>query len=245
MVRVIVNGASGKMGEESVGAVKNKAGLDLVAALDMGDNLSQAIQEMQADVVVDFTHPSCVFENAQLILNAGARPVVGTTGLTESELSAINELAIKKEMGAMVCPNFAIGAILMMKFAAEAVKYMPNVEIIEMHHDQKADAPSGTAIKTAELIYESNANVNPGLAQLKETESIKGARGGDKSRVPIHSIRLPGYVAHQEVICGGVGQTLTLRHDTINRESFMPGVVLACEKVMGIKGLVYGLEHVL
>ncbi|NBV43289.1 4-hydroxy-tetrahydrodipicolinate reductase [bacterium] len=243
MIKVVVNGARGKMGQETVRAVSVEQDLELVAAIDHGDDLALAIRTFRPDVVVDFTHPDSVMQNTLTILNEGANAIIGTTGLTEAQLSTIEATANAKSLAALVIPNFAIGAILMMKFAAEAAKYMPKVEIIEFHHDKKADAPSGTAIKTADMIHSVNHHINSN--KLEETELIEGARGGRKHNIPIHSVRLPGYVASQEVILGGVGQTLVIRHDTISRESFMPGVILSVRKIKQITGLVYGLENVL
>jgi 4-hydroxy-tetrahydrodipicolinate reductase len=243
MIKVLVNGAHGKMGAEVVLAVSREEDMVLVGKIDRFDNLAERIQTLKPDVVVDFTHPDVVNDNVKIILSEGVRPVVGTTGLSAADLAAIEKLAKKKKLGAIVAPNFAIGAILMMKFAAEASKYMPRVEIVEYHHDNKADAPSGTAIKTAEMIAATNHHINQ--AKLVETEIIPGARGGKKAQIPIHSIRLPGYVAHQEVLFGGLGQTLSLRHDALSRESFMPGVILSIRKVMQMDKLVYGLENLI
>lgn len=223
-IKVIVNGAKGKMGQETVKAVQLDKALELVAQIDLGDDLAAKIKELTPQVVVDFTTPKVVMENIRLILNTGTRAVVGTTGISPENLTEIKELCEKNKTAAMVVPNFAIGAVLMMKLSKEAARYLPKVEIIELHHDQKLDAPSGTAIKTAEMIKE-------------ET----------KGEVPIHSVRLPGYVAHQEVIFGTVGQTLKIRHDSISRESFMPGVVLSIKKVVESPAgkLTYGLEKIL
>lgn len=242
-IRVFINGYTGKMGEETVKAVLKEPSLTLVGKSRRGDDFIAMLKGAQPHVVVDFTHPSCVKQNTLTILENGAFALIGTTGLSEADLVELNTLAKEKNLGVLVCPNFAIGAILMMQFAAQAAKHMPRVEIIEFHHDKKADAPSGTALKTADLIYENNALINE--LPLQEKELIQGARGGAKNRIPIHSVRLPGYVAHQEVIFGGLGQTLTLRHDTISRESFMPGVVLAIQKIQSLRGVVYGLENVL
>ncbi|NQU18289.1 MAG: 4-hydroxy-tetrahydrodipicolinate reductase [Candidatus Saganbacteria bacterium] len=217
-IKVIVNGAKGRMGAESVKAVSKEADLELVAQTDLGDDLSEVIINTKAQVVVDFTVPKVAFLNAQKIIRAGAHAVIGTTGLTQENLKELGALCANNNVNCLVAPNFAIGAVLMMKFAKEAIKYMPNAEIIELHHDKKLDKPSGTAIKTAHIM---------------------------EKDVPIHSVRLPGLVAHQEVIFGGVGQTLTIRHDSITRESFMPGVVMAVRKVGSLKGLVYGLEKIL
>ena len=243
MVNVIVNGALGKMGQESVNAILGQPDLNLVASIDRDDDLQKTIEKTQASVVIDFTHPSCVKSNAIRTINAGCHAIIGTTGLSELDLHELDNLARQAAVGIMVIPNFAVGAVLLMKFAAEAAKHMPKVEIIEFHHDKKADAPSGTAIKTAEFIANTNSQVN--CVALDETELITGCRGGRKHNIPIHSIRLPGYVASQEVIMGGIGQTLTIRHDTISRESFMPGVILCVRKINQITGLVYGLENVL
>lgn len=217
-IKVIVNGAKGKMGQEVVKAVKNEADLELVAETDLGDDLGKKILEIGAEVVVDFTQPKTVMDSIRTILGYGAHGVIGTTGIAEDDLKEIKALCEANKVNCIVAPNFAVGAVLMMRFAKEAVKHMPKAEIIEMHHEQKADKPSGTALRTAQLM------------------------GKD---VPIHSVRLPGLVAHQEVIFGGVGQTLTIRHDSISRESFMPGVIMAIKKVKELKGLVYGLENLL
>lgn len=225
-IRVLVNGARGKMGSETVKAVGSAVDLELVEETDIGDDLAQAIRDTSAEVVVDFTTPSSAMKNVRSILQNKAHAVVGTTGLTKTNLSEIKKLCAKNKVNCIVAPNFAIGAVLMMKFAKEAAHYMPEVEIIELHHDQKKDAPSGTAIKTAEIIEADRKNIK-------------------HKKIPIHSVRLQGLVAHQEVIFGGLGQTLKIRHDSISRESFMPGVIMAIHKVKKIKGLVYGLENLL
>ena len=243
MIRILVNGALGKMGAETVKAVSGDAGLVLVAKTDATDDLTSIIKEAKPEVAVEFTHPACVKNNVELLLRAGVRPVVGTTGLSAADLADLDALARSCNLGVLVAPNFAIGAVLMMKFAATAAQYMPRVEILEFHHDQKADAPSGTAVKTADLIAETYEKINDVV--LDEKELVVGARGGNYRNIPIHSIRLPGFVASQEVIFGGLGQTLKLRHDSISRDSFMPGVLIAIRKVQEITGLVYGLENVL
>ena len=217
-IRVIVNGAKGKMGQETVKAILKEADLELVAQTDLGDDLAKTIKEKKAEVVVDFTVPKTVMGNIRAILENGAHGVIGTTGVTDENLHEIKLLCEKNKVNCLVAPNFAIGAVLMMLFSKEAVKHMPHAEIIEFHHETKLDKPSGTAIKTGHIM------------------------GKD---VPIHSVRLPGLVAHQEVIFGGPGQTLTIRHDSFSRESFMPGVVMAIRKVKGLSGLVYGLENLL
>jgi 4-hydroxy-tetrahydrodipicolinate reductase len=244
MTHVLVNGAKGNMGKAAVAAINADSALNLVSELDKDDNLADHLNhDSNIDVVVDLTHPSCVFDNVHTILSHGCHAVVGTTGLTEDQLRDLNDLGTTQKKAVIVCPNFAIGAILMMRFAQEAAKLMDRCEIIEYHHDKKADAPSGTAIKTAELIAESNNKINtPGLT---ETELISGSRGGNKHNIPIHAVRIPGIVANQEVIFGTQGQSLTLRHDTISREAFMPGLLLAVKATANHTGLVYGLEHLL
>lgn len=241
--RVIVNGADGKMGNEAVKAVLNTADLELVGRADIQDDLGALIAETKAEVVVDFTHPDAAMKNIKTILQNKAHAIIGTTGIMPDDLAEIKKLCAKFKVNCIVAPNFAIGAILMMKFAREAAHYMPEVEIIELHHDQKADAPSGTAIKTAELILADRKNVK--RPEKKVIEKIKNARGGRIGDIHIHSVRLQGLVAHQEVLFGGLGQTLKIRHDSISRESFMPGVILAIRKVGQLKGLVYGLENLL
>ena len=243
MIKVIVNGAKGNMGKEAVIAVNSDNELKLVAETDIGDDLMKKIKETGADVVVDFTHPSSAVENAKAIIMSGARPVIGTTGFTDGDIIELKKIAKEKNIGGLIAPNFAIGAVLMMNFSKEAAKYMPNVEIIEIHHDKKADSPSGTAIKTAQLISENRGEASP--VNIKTEEKVLGVRGGVKNEVHIHSIRIPGVVANQEVIFGGLGQTLTIKHDTINRQAFMPGVIIAIKKVIEINELVYGLEKIL
>ncbi len=242
-IKIVVNGAKGRMGSETVKAVLKEADLDLVGQTDLGEDLAAVIQATKADVVVDFTHPSSAMKNVKTILQNKAHAVVGTTGLTTANLAEIKKTCSKNKVSCVVAPNFAIGAVLMMKFAKEAAHYMPEVEIIELHHDQKADAPSGTAIKTAELILADRKNIK--RKGMKSIEKVKNARGGKMGDIHLHSVRLQGLVAHQEVIFGGLGQTLKVRHDSISRESFMPGVVMAIRKVRKLKGLVYGLENLL
>jgi 4-hydroxy-tetrahydrodipicolinate reductase len=240
-IRVLVNGAKGKMGSETVKAVLNAADLELVGQTDMGDNLVKAIQSTKAEVVVDFTLPTSVLDNVKTILKSKAHAIVGTTGLSSENLAEIKKLCARYKANCLVAPNFAVGAVLMMKFAKEAAHYMPQVEIIELHHDQKVDAPSGTAIKTAQLILSDRRNVK--RQKVKSVEKLKHVRGGEMGDIHIHSVRLQGLVAHQEIIFGGLGQTLKIRHDSISRESFMPGVIMAIRKIKKLKGLVYGLEN--
>tara|TARA_A100001015_G_scaffold308053_1_gene405011 strand:+ start:2896 stop:3633 length:738 start_codon:yes stop_codon:yes gene_type:complete len=245
MIKVIVNGAQGKMGKAAVQAIENDDSLTCVAQCDMGSNLLAVIQENDPDVVLDFTHPKSVFENSKLIITAGKHAVIGTTGLSEVQLTELSNLAQANQTGVLVCPNFAIGAVLMMQFATQAAKYLKEVEVIEYHHPYKADSPSGTAIKTVDMMTDEVSDINASFSELKQTEHIDGAKGGYYKNVPIHSVRLDSYIASQEVLMGGPGQRLTIRHDSIDRMSFMPGVCLALKKSIDVTGLVYGLENVL
>jgi len=242
LISVLINGYKGRMGQETVKAVTEDPELELVAQTDLGDNLYDTIKQAQAQVVVDFTTASVVMENAAVIIESGARPVIGTSGLLPDQIYELKKLCEKYNNGGVVAPNFAVGAVLMMKYAQDAAKYFPNVEVIELHHDRKADAPSGTAIKTANLLAESRKLVPK---KIDDKEIIPGARGAEAQDIRIHSLRLPGLVAHQEVIFGGQSQTLKIRHDSIHRDSFMSGVCLACKKVIHLNELVYGLEHLL
>ena len=263
MLKVVVVGADGRMGREVVKAVLKENDISLVGAVDtrnhghdigtlvngtpygvlLAGNLGRVLEETGADVVVDFTTPDIVMGNLAVVLKHRVHMVIGTTGISGESVEEINRDAAEAGVGVVIAPNFAIGAILMMRFAAEAAKYLPHVEIIELHHDQKLDAPSGTALKTAELIKNNREFIRQGHPD--EIEKITGARGSETYGMRIHSVRLPGLVAHQEVIFGGLGQTLTIRHDSINRESFMPGVILAIRKVVNLKGVTCGLEKLL
>lgn len=259
MIDVLVTGAAGNVGLEVLKAVTDAEDMRVCAAVDpsrsgtsidigadtpviCSGSLTEAIAQSSPDVMVDFTHPTVVEENIRLALAAGVDCVVGTTGLSADTLRALADGAVDNAC-LFVAPNFAIGAVLMMRFAAQTARYLPHVEIIELHHDKKADAPSGTALRTASLIAETRASVPD--APSRETEIAEGARGALVDDVSIHSIRLPGMVAHQEVLFGGQGQTLSIRHDTIDRTSFMPGVLLATRKVGALSGLVIGLENVM
>ncbi|HEY9897756.1 MAG TPA: 4-hydroxy-tetrahydrodipicolinate reductase [Pantanalinema sp.] len=261
-IRVAIAGAAGKMGLETVRTVALQDDMELVGAVDPnreGEDIGtiaagtpmhvacvasiEDLSEARPDVLVDFTTPSVVKANAMRALSMGMRPVVGTTGMSTSDLQDLDDAAQARGLGLLVAPNFAIGAILLMKFAQQAARYFGNAEIIELHHNRKADAPSGTAIKTAQMMRDERDAF--GLDDAPETEKLVGARGADFGGIHIHSVRLPGLVAHQEVIFGGVGQTLTIRHDSLTRESFMPGVMLAIRKAPELKGLVYGLENLL
>lgn len=242
-IHVLVNGAFGRMGQITTKAITDHPGFALVGQTGREYDLKKSIQDSKADVVIDFTCPEAVFDNAKTIMESGARPVIGTSGLTLDQVRFLQDLGKKNQLGGVIAPNFSLGAVLMMKHAQEIVKYLPNVEIIEMHHDQKADSPSATAIRSADLLAEACSQVNQPPHASHAT--IPHARGANHRGIPIHAIRLPGLLAHQEIIFGDTGETLVLRHDSIDRQCFMPGVCMAVEKVMNLKTLVYGLEHLL
>jgi 4-hydroxy-tetrahydrodipicolinate reductase len=219
--------------------------MEVVAAAGRGDDLSEALTSARPDVMVEFTVPEAAMGNIRAALEAGVTPIVGTTGLGPTELDEIRQLCESHQTAALVAPNFALGAVLLMRFAAEAARYLPDVEIIEMHHERKLDAPSGTAAKTAEMIAAARATTPTGQPE-GAFEKFPGVRGGrTEGGIQIHSVRLPGFVASQEVIFGGPGQRLSLRHDSIDRASFMPGVILAIRRMRSLSGLVYGLENLL
>ncbi|MGM0370072.1 MAG: 4-hydroxy-tetrahydrodipicolinate reductase [Bacillota bacterium] len=260
--KVVVSGALGKMGKEVVKLVDRTEKFELVGAVDVAevgeeiqdilgleqakakitDDLVSTLEEVEVDVVVDFTTPQVIMDNIKTTCQAGVDIVVGTTGITETDLEKIRDWNQDTNNKVIIAPNFAIGAILMMEFSKKAAKFLDDVEIIEQHHDAKLDSPSGTAIKTAELIQENLAEQEE---KVEEIEKIPGARGAEKDGINIHSVRLPGLVAHQEVLFGGEGQTLKLRHDSINRRSFMPGVALAINKLDEVDGVVYGLDNLI
>lgn len=262
-LRVVVIGAGGKMGREVVKAVSQAPDMELVGAVDVrcagqdagllagiGEigltvraSVEEALRSARATAVVDFTSPSSVRANVVTAVEHGVHAVVGTTGLSHDDWSYIDRLAKARGVGVIHTPNFALGAILMMRFAQEAARLFDQVEIIELHHDQKVDAPSGTALYTAELIRQVREEA-PAKAK-EEIEVVKGARGGEYGGIHIHSVRLPGLVAHQEVILGLPGQTLTIRHDSFSRESFMPGVLLALRRVHEVRGVLIGLEKLI
>lgn len=270
-IPVVVNGAAGKMGREVVKAVAQAVDMTLVGAIDRNPEyngtdagelaglsepleipitdqlepmLAFAAQERQPGVMVDFTHPSTVYDNIRSAIAYGIRPVVGTTGLSPDQIQDLAEFADKASTGCLVIPNFSIGMVLLQQAAIQASQYFDHVEIIELHHNQKADAPSGTAVQTAQMLAEMGKTYNP--AVVEETEKLPGARGGlAEEGIRIHSVRLPGLIAHQEVIFGAAGQIYTLRHDTSDRACYMPGVLLAIRKVLQLKSLVYGLEKLL
>lgn len=268
-IPVVVNGACGKMGREVIKAVSQAEDLNLVGAIDrdpgvIGHDIGEVVgygplevpvlNDLEATLVmaqsegqavmVDFTHPDSVYNNTRAAIAYGVRPVVGTTGLSAAQIKDLAEFADKASTGCLIVPNFSIGVVLMQQAALQAAQYFDHVEIIELHHNQKADAPSGTAVQTAQMLSQLQKSYNP--AQVKETEQMAGARGSTTDDgIRIHSVRLPGLIAHQEMIFGALGQIYTLRHDTSDRASFMPGVLLSIRRVMPLKSLLYGLDKIL
>ncbi|MDI6870052.1 MAG: 4-hydroxy-tetrahydrodipicolinate reductase [Bacillota bacterium] len=263
----MVVGAAGKMGREVVKAVAGAPDLELVAAVDQGrtgedagevaglgkieiplrDDLEEALAAVRPQVMVDFTRPEGLLARIAAALRHGVRPVVGTTGLSQSEIDQVASLAAEKRLGCLIAPNFAIGALVLMRCAGLAARYFAQAEIIELHHAGKVDAPSGTALKTADVIAAARrkASATPMATPGAESERVAGVRGGECAGVRVHSVRLPGLVAHQEVLFGNAGEVFTLRHDSLSRESFMPGVLLAIRAVTGLSGLVYGLDKLI
>ncbi|MFI5612838.1 4-hydroxy-tetrahydrodipicolinate reductase [Amycolatopsis sp. NPDC051903] len=242
-IRVGVLGARGRMGATVVQAVEGAADLKLVAALDAGDDLASLTQ---AQVVVDFTHPDAVLDNLRFLIEHDLHAVVGTTGFSEERLATVRSLLEPKpSLGVLIAPNFALGAVLAMRFAAQAARFYASAEIIELHHNRKADAPSGTAAHTARMIGEARAAAGLEPGSDATTSELDGARGARVEQVPVHSVRLPGLVAHEEILFGGEGETLTIRHDSLDRTSFMPGVLLGVRSVVSRPGLTVGLENVL
>lgn len=262
-MKIIVAGFKGRMGSTAMKMVLETEDFELSAVFDpeakekniselssfseynvpVFQNKEEMVNAVEADVWIDFTVPSSAYENTHFALEHRIRPVVGTTGLTEKQVDELKKLAENKKVGGLIAPNFAIGAVLMMQFAEKAAKYFRDVEIIEMHHDQKLDAPSGTAIKTADMIYDERGKHQQGNPNEKET--LEGARGADYKGIKIHSVRLPGLIAHQQVQFGGTGEGLTIRHDSYERSSFMTGVALGCREVMQETTLIHGLENIL
>ena len=241
-IRVGVLGARGRMGAEVVKAVTNSSDLELVAQLDLGDSLDQLVSN-KAEVVVDFTTPDSVMKNLEFLLKNEIHAVVGTTGFDQGRIDSINsQLAKHPKVGVLIAPNFAIGAVLMMEFAAKAARYFESAEIVEMHHPAKVDAPSGTAARTAELMTEARKESAMKPMPDATKQSLDGARGSKVGDIPIHSICAQGLVAHQEVLFGGVGETLTIRHDSLDRAGFMPGVLLGIRSIVKNPGLTHGLD---
>jgi 4-hydroxy-tetrahydrodipicolinate reductase len=242
-MKVAVLGAKGRMGAETVAAIESASDLTLSSALDLGDSLDQLIKT-GTEVIVDFTHPDSVMKNLEFAITNGIHVVVGTTGFDDKKLSELKNLLSKNpKVGALIAPNFGLGAVLMMQFSQKAAQYFESVEIIELHHANKVDAPSGTAIRTAELITDARKQSKKGAMPDASKTIIPGARGAKVGDVPIHSVRSHGYVAHQEVIFGDAGETLSIRHDSINRSGFMPGVLIGVRNVAKHPGLTVGLEN--
>ncbi len=249
MIKVAVCGAMGKMGKEVCQAVLDCPDTELVAKIDIASDemyhhIEDANRVVDIDVLVDFTQPKSIFENAKYCLNNGIKIVIGTTGLKDEEIEFLKKLSQEKNTGCLIAPNFSTGAVLMMMFARQAAKYFDNAEIIELHHNQKKDAPSGTAIKTAAMMAEVKDDFTKN--NCPETETIEGARGGNSySNIHIHSVRMPGYIASQEVIFGSSGQIMTIRHDSMDRKCYMQGVLLAVKYVADKNDFIYGLDNIM
>ena len=248
MINVAVCGANGKMGKEVVKAIENAEDMSLAAKIDIYNGefttIKDAHDSVKIDILVDFTQPASIYENALYCLNNGISIVIGTTGLSDSQITELKALSEKQNTGCLIAPNFSTGAVLLMMFSKMASKYFKNAEIIELHHNQKKDAPSGTAVKTALMMGENNPDFT--LGNCPEKETLEGARGADAySNIHIHSVRLPGYIASQEVLFGSEGQILTIRHDSMNRECYMPGVLMAVRYINENKKFVYGLENIM
>jgi 4-hydroxy-tetrahydrodipicolinate reductase len=253
-IKITIAGPRGRMGKEAVKLVEETEHFQLISMLDRKQpekettipvftNIEECFQSEKPDVLIDLTTPEVGYVHTKTALEYGVRPVVGTTGFTSVELEELKAISEEKQLGCIIAPNFAIGAVLMMKFSKMAAKYFEDVEILEMHHDQKLDAPSGTAVKTAEMIREQRNLKQQGHPNEKET--IDGARGANIDGMHIHSIRLPGLVAHQQVMFGADGQALTIKHDSFHRGSFMSGVKVCVDTIMNLETLVYGLENIL
>lgn len=244
-LRVAVIGAKGRIGSEAVRAVEAADDLELVAALGRGDSLDTLV-ETGAQVAVELTDPGSVMGNLDFCVRQGIHAVVGTTGWTDDRVAQLETaLAASPETGVLIAPNFSIGAVLTMKFAQIAAPYFESVEVVELHHPNKADAPSGTATRTAQLIAEARREAGSAPQPDATTTALDGARGADVDGVPVHSVRLRGLLAHQEVLLGGEGETLTVRHDSLHHSSFMPGILLGVRRVVSTPGLTFGLEHFL
>lgn len=244
-LRVAVVGAKGRIGSEAVRAVEAADDMELVAALGRGDRL-EALTEAGAQVVVELTHPDSVMDNLEFCVRNGIHGVVGTTGWTEDRLAKLTSwLEASPETGVLIAPNFSIGAVLTMTFAQKAARFFESVEVVELHHPNKADAPSGTATRTAQLIAAARREAGCAPQPDATTTALEGARGADVDGVPVHSVRLRGLLAHQEVLLGDTGETLTIRHDSLHHSCFMPGILLGARRVVSTPGLTFGLEHFL
>lgn len=244
-ISVGVLGAKGRMGAEVVKALSGNKDFSLVAQADLDDSLEIFVSS-KTSVVVDFTTPDCVMGNLEFLISHGINVVVGTTGFDDARIAQVTAILAKNsKVGVLIAPNFALGAVLMMQFAKQAARYFESAEIIELHHPDKVDAPSGTAARTAELMTQARKDSKRTAMPDATTTSLDGARGATVGHVPIHSIRLRGLVAHQEVLFGGPGETLSIRHDSLDRAGFMPGVLLGIREVGKHPGLTFGLEHFL
>ncbi|MFF3730453.1 4-hydroxy-tetrahydrodipicolinate reductase [Streptomyces sp. NPDC002476] len=244
-LRVAVLGARGRIGAEAVRAVEAADDMELVAALGRGDKL-ETLVESGAEAVVELTTPASVMGNLDFCVRHGIHAVVGTTGWTDERLAQLRTwLEGSPETGVLIAPNFSIGAVLTMRFAQQAARYFESVEVVELHHPNKADAPSGTATRTAQLIAEARRKAGCAPQPDATTTALDGARGADVDGVPVHAVRLRGLLAHQEVLLGGEGETLTIRHDSLHHSSFMPGILLGVRRVVTVPGLTFGLEHFL
>ncbi len=248
MIKIAVCGAYGKMGQEVCSAVNMAEDMELAAKIDIQGEAYRTIAEAnnacKIDVLIDFTQPKSIYENALYCLNNGIKIVIGTTGLKDEEIKTLKHLSENNNTGCLIAPNFSTGAVLMMKFSQMAAKYFDNAEIIELHHNQKKDAPSGTAIKTAQMMAEAKDSFKKG--NCPETETIKGSRGGTSySDIQIHSVRMPGFMASQEVIFGSSGQTFKIRHDSTDRKCYMDGVLLGVRHVYDKNDFIYGLDKIL
>lgn len=259
-MNIVLAGPRGKMGQEAIKMIEKTESFHLAAVIDrkredveqtsdkflgatVFHDAAKCFTEVEPDVFVDLTMPEVGFNHTKLALQHKVKSVVGTSGFSEEQIDELSNLAKENKTGCLIAPNFALGAVLMMAFSKVAASYFPDVEIIEKHHDQKIDAPSGTAVKTIDMIRENRATKQQGHPE--EYETIEGSRGGDVGGVKVHSVRLPGLVAHQEVIFGGNSELFTIKHDSFHRKSFMGGLKLAIEKVTEIDELIYGLEHVM
>ncbi len=239
MIRILVCGAHGRMGKEAVMAIQNDPDLVLAGISLREHQLAEQIKHHSPDVVLDLSVPEVVYEHCLTIIEHNVHPVIGTSGLTLEQMQTLHQLCKEKQLGGILAPNFSLGVMLMIKMAALAAQYLPHAEIIELHHDKKVDAPSGTALRTAHVIAE-HRHTN-----IQVPGPNNAARGYVHANVPIHSVRLPGLLAHQHIIFGGVFESLEIKHDSFDRKSFMPGVILACKKAPELKHLVYGLENLL
>jgi 4-hydroxy-tetrahydrodipicolinate reductase len=244
-LRVAVIGAKGRIGSEACRAVEAAPDLELAAAVGRGDSL-EALADSGAQVAVELTHPDAVMGNLEFCVSRGIHAVVGTTGWTEERLATLRGwLADSPETGVLIAPNFSVGAVLTMRFAQQAARYFESVEVVELHHDRKADAPSGTATRTAQLIAAAREQAGRPRQGDPTTHGLEGARGADVDGVPVHAVRLRGLLAHQEVLFGDTGETLTIRHDSLHHSCFMPGILLGVRRVPAAPGLTFGLEHFL